>query len=152
MHLVLSVAAAISLLGFADEENAEKKQTDQQQIQGRWEVSTSEEGGQPGGAFTGATLVINGETLRIFPKGAGPRDALAMKYTLDATKNPKHLDTSHELEPGKPIKQLAIYELSGDSLKICLEAAGRGRPAKLETNRGASAHLLVLKRIKNEEK
>ena len=40
------------------------------------------------------------------------------------------MDTTHEIDPGKPIVQLAIYSLDGDELKVCLEAAGKPRPTK----------------------
>ena len=73
-----------------------------------------------------------------------------MKYKLDSTQKPKVIDTTHETDPGKPILQLGVYSLDGDTLKLCLESAGKPRPAKLETKPQDTSVLFVLKRAKKQ--
>jgi uncharacterized protein (TIGR03067 family) len=126
----------------------DKPRTDQEQILGTWEVASSEEGGKDvGESFRGMKVVFTKDRLKLMPKDE-TEAALQMDYKLDPQKKPKQIDTTHELDPGKPISQLGIYELDVDKLKICLEAAGRGRPDKFETKANGSAHLMILKRIK----
>jgi hypothetical protein len=61
------------------------------------------------------------------------------------------MDTTHEIDPGKPIVQLAIYSLDGDELKVCLEAAGKPRPTKFVSKAGDTSVVWVLKRVTKEK-
>jgi hypothetical protein len=60
------------------------------------------------------------------------------------------MDTTHEIDPGKPIVQLAIYALDGDDLKLCLEAAGKPRPTRFESKKGDTTVMWVLKRAEGQ--
>jgi uncharacterized protein (TIGR03067 family) len=122
--------------------------SDQDQILGTWEIVSSHEAGKDvSETYRAMKVVFTRDRLKLMPKDQ-TQDALQLKYKLDPMKKPKHIDTTHELDPGKPISQLGIYELDGDNLKICLEAADRGRPDKFETKPNGSAHLMVLRRAK----
>ena len=57
----------------------------------------------------------------------------------------KTIDYRSDLLPDEPIK--GIYEIDGDSLKICFAIEGE-RPKKFESAEGSTTMLIVLKRIK----
>jgi uncharacterized protein (TIGR03067 family) len=138
---LLPVLCAATLL--AAEKQGEKPKTDRDLIQGTWKVVTIQEAGKSPKVPDDLRFVITADTLLIKP---GKDDPIGMKYKLDPAKRPKAMDTTHEIDPGKPIVQRAIYSLEGDELKICLESAGKPRPTKFESKAGDSSIMLVLKR------
>src|SRR5262249_52470248 len=75
--------------------------------------------------------------------------AVAVKYTIDATQKPAHIDlTFSPLEvAGDTNKVIGVFEVSGDELKIALnEGKDAERPTALESKEGSRTILLVLKR------
>lgn len=68
-------------------------------------------------------------------------------YKVDPTKSPKHLDITFTKED-KTV--LAIYEVKGDELKICLRRgiSSEGRPTEFATKPDSQLVLLVLKKQK----
>ncbi|MBV9124365.1 MAG: TIGR03067 domain-containing protein [Planctomycetes bacterium] len=152
-RLPLAVALLMATTAFATEETRDQAKSDKELIQGTWEVVSSREGGReiPADKRAGLRILITADLLTFQPKDAkGLKDTLGIHFTLDSTKNPKEMDTTHELDPGQPITQLGIYSLEGDTLKLCLGGAGQPRPTRLESQAGDSSVSFVLKRAKNE--
>ena len=96
-------------------------------------------------------VVITADALSMNPGKDADFSIPKRKYTLDASKRLKAMDTSHELDPGKPIVQLAIYALDGDELKLCLARAGEPRPTKFESKAGDATVVWVLKRVQKDK-
>ena|SRR5688572_2781311 len=141
-HLSYSLAILIAATLFAADE---KPKSDKEMIQGTWDIVSTGELGKPQSA-TGRQIIFAANIMtykdkEFFRPG--------IQYKLDATKKPKEIDTSHELDPGNPIIQLGVYSLDGDTLKLRLAAAGEPRPAKLEPKAG---EFFVCKRVKKEGK
>jgi uncharacterized protein (TIGR03067 family) len=65
--------------------------------------------------------------------------------TLDPTQKPTWIDVTNHMKE----KLLGIYELSGETLKICLAAPGEKRPTRFESTKEGKTAYLVLKREKN---
>jgi uncharacterized protein (TIGR03067 family) len=66
------------------------------------------------------------------------------KYSFDPTTKPKqldHPDSGGGLQPG-------IYELDGDTMKLCLRASFGERPTEFKEEKGA--HLFTLKRVREK--
>ncbi|HYV39571.1 MAG TPA: TIGR03067 domain-containing protein [Gemmataceae bacterium] len=143
--LVTSVAVLCAATLLAAEQQGAKPKTDHELIQGTWQVVSAQEAGKSPKIPDDLRFVITADTLFIKP---GKDDAIGMKYKLDPSMKPKAMDTTHEIDPGKPISQLAIYTLDGDELKVCLEAAGKPRPMKFESKPGDTTIVWVLKRAK----
>ena len=141
---MLAVLSAATLIASGGEQG-EKAKSDHELIQGTWKVVSAQEAGKAPKIPDDLRFVITADTLFIKP---GKDDPIGMKYKLDASKKPKAMDTTHEIDPGKPISQLAIYALDGDELKLCLEAAGKPRPTKFESKAGETTIVWVLKRAK----
>jgi len=151
---LIPFAVMFAAMLFAGHSNGEKPKSDHDLIQGKWKIVSAAEGGTVAKPeeypfthfeFTADTLSFWGKSERT----AKPA-AITLTYKLDASKQPKTMDTSHELDKGKPIIQLAIYALDGDELKLSLAPAGKPYPTKLESKGDWS--FFVLKRVKKDEK
>jgi uncharacterized protein (TIGR03067 family) len=143
--LLILPAILCATTGLAADDKGEKPKADGELIQGTWRVVSAEAAGKAPKIPDDLRLVITADTLSIQP---GKDDPIRMRYKLDPTQRPKAMDTTHEIDPGKPISQLAIYALDGDELKLCLEAAGKPRPTKFESKAGDTSAVWVLRRVK----
>jgi len=143
--LLTSLVVLCAATLFAAEKQGQKPKTDQELIQGTWKVVSAQESGKSPTIPDDLRFLITADTLMIKP---GKDDPIGMKYKLDPSKKPKAMDTTHEIDPGKPTSQLAIYALDGDELKLCLDAAGKPRPTKFESKADTQDVLAVFKRDK----
>jgi uncharacterized protein (TIGR03067 family) len=86
--------------------------------------------------------------------GGPGRQPPPAKYKLDENKKPKTIDLTAGGRDGsgkKPDDVLpGIYELDGDSLKICLGLPGKDRPTEPSAKEGAKQTLYTYKREKKE--
>ena len=124
------------------------KPSDQDLIQGEWEIATVTAAGKDSAERRGWLCTFSADTLTMRPKDA--QQGLTLKYKLDPLQDPKEIDTTHELDAGKPIEQLGIYALERDTLTLCLEAAGKPRPTAFASKPADTRHLLLLKRVQKE--
>jgi RNA polymerase sigma factor (sigma-70 family) len=116
-------------------------QADQEKLQGNWQVVAVEAGGQAR-PNAGMRLIFAGDKLTLFGPGV---PALAMNYVLDPSQTPKTIDVN---APAGGVWR-GIYELNGDSLRLCLNqsAAGGNQPTAFRTQADApSVYLYVLRR------
>jgi uncharacterized protein (TIGR03067 family) len=67
---------------------------------------------------------------------------------LDATKNPKTIDALPDGPAGKMGPILGIYEIDGDTLKLCFAAPGMERPKDFTCKAGSGHTLTVWMREK----
>jgi uncharacterized protein (TIGR03067 family) len=67
---------------------------------------------------------------------------------LNTAAKPKELDITGTDGPNKGKKILAIYERDGDTLRICYDLSGKGRPKAFKTNEGTQLFLVTYKREK----
>jgi uncharacterized protein (TIGR03067 family) len=64
-------------------------------------------------------------------------------FTIDATKEPKTIDAYPGATPDKTKPLLGIYELNGDTYKVCFALPGKGRPTDFASKPG-SGHTLTI--------
>jgi uncharacterized protein (TIGR03067 family) len=69
-------------------------------------------------------------------------------YTLDPAKTPKAMDITGTDGPNKGKTFLAIYELDGDTLKVCYDLSGQARPTEFKTQPNTQLFLATYKRQK----
>ena len=67
---------------------------------------------------------------------------------LNPSAKPKELDITGTDGPNKGKTILAIYERDGDTLRICYDLSGKGRPAEFKTQEGTQLFLVTYKREK----
>lgn len=72
----------------------------------------------------------------------------SMKYALDPTATPKHIDSVYQRDPGGATVQLGIYKLEGDTLTMCTAPSGEPRPEDFDDSYGT---LLVMTREATDE-
>lgn len=77
-------------------------------------------------------------------KGAESPDRGTVK--VDATQKPMTMDVTGTDGPNKGKTFPCIYELSGDTLKICYDLSGKKRPEEFKTEKGTKLYLVTYKR------
>ena len=136
-RVLLCVAAASSLLlspGCSGKGQDPSSKQDHAAIQGEWVVVSAESNGEPPppGLLDAAKFVFAGDSLDLLGKKG--------TFVLDASTNPRQVDFVR----GK-IRQIGIYELDGDSLKLCVGPED-DRPKAFKTKPRTDHSLFVLKR------
>jgi uncharacterized protein (TIGR03067 family) len=132
------VTAGVFLIGAG-----QLRADDQKDIQGTWKIEKALKGGNEMSAEE------RDKTTLEFKEGKaivhmGDREMPA-DITLDATTKPKNINIKPEKE-GK--EHLGIYELKGDTLRICFARDGGERPKEFKSQEGSDTMLIVLKRDK----
>ncbi len=116
-------------------------------FQGAWTVELVEAGGMevPIALFKGMTVTFEGDkyTVKI-----GDQVIQAATQKLDPSKSPKTHDGTVAEGPNKGTVILGIYEISGDTLKVCFDPEGKKRPTEFKTAAGSQTTLAVYKRVK----
>jgi uncharacterized protein (TIGR03067 family) len=146
LGLTVIAAGLLALAGAAGADDPTKAD-DQKAIQGTWKVQSVENaggGGPPEDAIAKIRFVFENDTLTV---DMGERKHTA-KFKLSGDKKPKQMDImpGDGPEAGKAFP--GIYELSGDTLKICFcEKPDSARPAEFAA-KGEKVTLIVLKREK----
>ena len=132
----------------ADEPKADTAREELKKLQGTWQVASIEtrQKARPEGEVSGLKLVIEGDSST-FEKDGKPVVG-TWKLSIDPGKKPKTIDiavTGAPEDPRGTFTILGIYELDGDSLRICWD--GPKRPTEFKTT-PEGGELWVLKRDK----
>lgn len=122
-----------------------KPAEDKDKIQGVWVFSSSERDGKQELTDLKGVLEIElgADTFR-FHLPAGARHA--QSYKLDPKASPKTIDWTPAGKPEPQQPMLGIYELDGDSLKICWGPIRGARPKEFTAKAGTQHWLWILKR------
>jgi uncharacterized protein (TIGR03067 family) len=115
-------------------------------FEGTWKfVSVEVEGDEvPEERFADDRLVIKG---RQFRSSAGGKTNHGV-FKIDPTAKPKTIDLTFTDGPGKDQTQKGIYELEGDTQKICFSLPGRPRPTEFVSKADSRLMIQVLEREK----
>ena len=115
-------------------------------FQGTWTFESVEAGGQklPADQFKAMTVTFEGDKYSV-KMGDLVIEAATLK--LDPSKSPKTLDSKVTDGPNKGKVILGIYEISGDTLKVCFDEEGKKRPTEFKGVTGSNT-LVVHKRVK----
>ena len=117
-----------------------------EELNGTWKPVEIEFGGMklPEASFSAWRLELAKGTYAL--KGAESPDSGTVK--VDATKKPMTMDVVGTDGPNKGKTFLCIYELSGDTLKICYDLSGKQRPAEFKTEKGTMLYMVKYTRDK----
>jgi uncharacterized protein (TIGR03067 family) len=147
--LALTLSAAFAA---PDDKPSDAAKAEMAKMEGTWtfeKIVQNGEDGPPADELKEMKLEIKGDT-RIVKRG----DEVAVKstYKIDPKADPKAIDVTVVEGPeqfkGKTL--YGVYELDGDTFKICLALDGKDRPKKVQ---GAEGNVLqVFKRVKDKEK
>jgi uncharacterized protein (TIGR03067 family) len=116
-------------------------------LQGTWTFESVEVGGkeEPAADFKGMTVTFEGNKFTV-----KKRNEVIQVGTekLDPSKSPKAVDVKVAEGLNKGAVMLGIYEISGDTLKVCFDPAGKKRPTEFKSTPGSPTFVNVHKRVK----
>jgi uncharacterized protein (TIGR03067 family) len=137
----ISLAVAASLHAFAADSPADAKA-----VQGNWKPVMAELAGQPmtEDVLKSISLKLENGKYEVFV-GALPDKGT---YALDSTTKPKSMTITGTDGPNNGKTYPAIYELKGDTLRICYDLSGAKRPTEFKSIAGTKLYLVTYNRKK----
>jgi uncharacterized protein (TIGR03067 family) len=142
--LLAAVVAASAAAGAAQGREADRDERDLKGLQGTWQVQSATRNGNdmPAGDVAKVKMTFDGTNVALTtPEGKQERATIR----LDAGKKPSSIDIKPPRDD-KPSR--GIYELDGDTLKLCFSRQGGERPTEFASRKGSFTTLIVLKRVK----
>jgi uncharacterized protein (TIGR03067 family) len=122
------------------------KEVKEAKLDGTWQVTAFTKDGNeaPKEQAESIKIVFKDDTLTLSHGG----QEMKGKFKTDASQKPAALDIELTEGADKGDSQMAIYELDGDTLRICSAHNGIARPTKFESTAGSGIALILLKRVK----
>jgi uncharacterized protein (TIGR03067 family) len=119
---------------------------DLKKLEGTWTMVSGEKDGKKFSAdvVKGAKLVFKGDTHDV---KVGD-DIFKGTHKLDPSKKPAAIDAMDTEGAFKGKTTLGIYDLEGDTFKVCFSAPGKDRPKEFSTTAGTGHILHVWKKEK----
>jgi uncharacterized protein (TIGR03067 family) len=143
MARVLSIWILLAgVLASVDAEEA----NDDKAVQGTWTPAMAELSGQPYPDAELKTFVLKMHEGKYEASVAGQPDRGT--YALDTKSTPKAMTIKGTDGPNKGKTFLCIYELSGDSLRVCYDLSGKKTPTEFATAKGTPLYLVTYTRKK----
>jgi RNA polymerase sigma factor (sigma-70 family) len=135
---------------------AHKPRTDQELIQGTWVFVSLRVGGknQWNKDAPPKSLTFTGDKVRFLAvNGDGKEVAFHSGFKLDPSRKPKEIDMTDLDGELKGKTTAGLYELDGDTLRLCHPERPAGdRPRTLESRVGSTDYLWTLKRAAKADK
>lgn len=143
MRTLLPLVVAVGLLVTAV--TAQENAGDLKKMQGTWSVEKMVENGReaPAKDLKGIQMTIRGHNYHF----TGGEENYKGYLRIDSSKKPKQLEATFVESNGEEKgRALGIYELQGDTLKMCWRHEGKDRPTEFASERGSGTRYVVLKR------
>ena len=139
--LCIALTIAASLTAFAADAPDDAKA-----VQGNWKPVKAELAGQPmtDEVLKTISLKLDNGKYEVFV-GVQPDKGT---YTIDSTTEPRSMTITGTDGPNKGRTYPAIYELKGDTLRICYDLSGAKRPTEFKTRAGTKLYLVTYNRLK----
>jgi uncharacterized protein (TIGR03067 family) len=135
---------ALTLLLIGADKDAPK--TQDKDLDGSWEFVSGIRDGKPDQPPGKAVLIFKGNELAV---KLGDKEMEKATIKADPTRTPRTLDIVPSMGPEKGNAALAIYEVKGDELRICVARPGKERPTEFSAKEGSGHSLITLKRVKS---
>jgi uncharacterized protein (TIGR03067 family) len=156
-HLIRAVLLAIvvpsipPMAGAEDPAPRKAAQDDLKKLQGTWQCVAMEREGDPipPEDLKGSTATYEDDRITLTRDGQVFRQGIV---TLDPSKTPSRVNTWDLNGPYEDQTVPGIYEVAGDTLKLCFSRPGSERPARFTTKEGSGTLYCVYKRMKPQEK
>jgi uncharacterized protein (TIGR03067 family) len=140
------VFALVACFPFAAGMQVDDKGDDAKRVEGTWQLKEAELAGQkwPEDVVKTIQLKITGDKYTL--QSNEKPDAGTFK--LDPDKQPKQITITGTDGPNKGKTFPAIYEITGDTLKVCYDLSGQAHPREFKTAPGTQLFLATYKRRK----
>lgn len=117
---------------------------DKEKLQGTWIVEKAVENGMelPAKERESIKVEFKGDKMLLYEDKTPDSNG----FTLEPGKTPKLISVTPDKKGEKPIS--GIYELAGDSLKICFSRQGQKPPTEFSSTKESGSLRLILKREK----
>jgi uncharacterized protein (TIGR03067 family) len=117
-------------------------------IQGTWKFTSQEMDGKPvpAEALAGMTIVFSGDKWSVRQDG---KEIQAGTHKFDPAKKPGHVDAVVTAGQDEGNTMLGIFELKGDTMKVCFDPKGKARPTDFKTEAGQFA--AVVQRVAKKD-
>ena len=137
----IGLAVAASLSAFAADPPDDAKA-----VQGSWTPARGELAGQPmaDDVLKSISLKLENGKYEVFVGDKPDRGT----YTIDSTTKPKSMTITGTEGPNNGRTYPAIYELKGDTLRICYDLSGAKRPTEFKSSAGTKLYLVTYNRKK----
>jgi len=138
-YIGLTVAASLTAFAADPPEDAKA-------VQGSWAPTKADLGGQPmtETVLKSISLKLTNGKYEVSVGGQPDKGT----YTLDSTSKPKSMTITGTEGPNHGKTFPAIYELKGDTLRICYDLSGAKRPIEFKTIAGTKLYFVTYKRKK----
>jgi uncharacterized protein (TIGR03067 family) len=146
-HLALtSLVAGVLLAADVNEDEAVRK--DLQQLRGSWQLTNGVYDGKRYSELEvkQSQIVFDGNRYSLPASAVGISQTGTIK--IDATTKPKQLEFRPALDPDMGKTFLGIYELEGDTYKVCFAPPGKERPKEFVSEPFSGYTLHIWKRVK----
>ena len=139
--LCICLAVGASLNAFAA-----SSPDDAKAVQGNWKPAEAELAGQPmaDAVLQSISLKLDNGKYEVFVGEHPDRGT----YTVDSTAQPKSITVTGAEGANKGKTFPAIYELKGDTLRICYDLSGAKRPTEFKSVTGTKLYLVTYHRRK----
>ena len=140
-HILIGIALSAVLPLFASD-----PVNDAKAVQGSWKPVTAELGGEamPEAVVKSISLKLDNGKYEVFVGDRPDRGT----YTIDAASKPKSMTITGTEWPNHGKTFPAIYELKGDTLRICYDLSGAKRPTEFKSLAGTKLYLVTYNRKK----
>jgi uncharacterized protein (TIGR03067 family) len=144
--LCILVLAASGGIGARAEDKADVEK-ELKKFQGTWTFESVETGGEvvPATEFKDVTVTFEGDKFTV---KKGNEVIQVGRQKLDPSRSPKTSDVTMIEGLNKGAVMLGIYEISGDTLKVCFNPEGKKRPTEFKSASGSQTFVNVHKRVK----
>jgi uncharacterized protein (TIGR03067 family) len=145
-RLLLWLAVLVFPSLFPTSTDGREDTTNDEKIQGTWLPVTAELSGQPfPDEIRKSMKLVVKEHDYLVTVGSQPD---AGTWKIDTGKMPKTMDITGTKGPNKGKTFLAIYELKGDTLRVCYDLSGKSRPSEFKTKPMTQLFLVLYERKK----
>ena len=144
MRWVLLPAALTAMMLVAADAKDDAVKKDMDALQGKWQLVSMQRDGEAVDVSKDACRVITGDKYELTLR---PGLTIKGTYKIDPSTKPKKMETTASNGPYKDQEILGIYEIDGDTLKICYAPPGKERPTEFKSKEGAGCILTVHKKL-----
>jgi uncharacterized protein (TIGR03067 family) len=145
---VVSLMGGVGLSGAADEAKEEAVKKELKALQGTWRPISQELDGKKTSEEELKDRAVVFDAAGKASLRHGDKILLESAWKIDPTKKPKAVDSTYTSGENKGKTRLGIYELEGDTLRVCLGPIGKERPTEFSSKPGSGNLLFRFEREK----